>query len=184
MTKRIEPSDPSDVPPISDPAVVAEFEAAMPPSILEAQLTALVSWYGAAEVKRTLAKITTGAPKKLDETFYTWMAVELFRFRHPGSTVKDACYKLSRYAQKYDRMVANKGHGPQGAFVISDNPETIRRIHSKVKASFKKELQLRDTWQWQLDNACGRTTALADPFATGKEASQLAIREYAAVSKK
>ncbi|MFZ3328272.1 MAG: hypothetical protein WA231_21365, partial [Methylocella sp.] len=55
------------------------------------EVVSLCKKYGAGTVRRTLAKVTTGRPKKgLGQFDEFWLAVELYRY-HKGVSVKIAC---------------------------------------------------------------------------------------------
>src|ERR1700730_6848162 len=56
------------------------------------EIVSLCHNYGTGAVRRALAKVTTGAPRKRNERcFQVWLAVELFRFYNKGIDVKGAC---------------------------------------------------------------------------------------------
>jgi hypothetical protein len=74
----------------------------------EQEIAFLCQKYGAGAVRRALAKVTTGAPRKSAERYFqVWLAVEVFRLANPGISVKGACDSVASSFRRNVRIYRN-----------------------------------------------------------------------------
>jgi hypothetical protein len=92
----------------------------------EQEIAFLCQKYGAGAVRRALAKVTTGAPRKSERDFQVWLAVEVFRLANPGISVKGACDSVASSIRRNARI--NRNFNRNFQFPSGD----LRRIYYKA----------------------------------------------------
>jgi hypothetical protein len=167
---KIEPSNPSDVPPISDPDLLAEIKRILPRSLTpkeKAQILRRQDDYD--EIIRELVALNrTGRPKNPEaDRLQIWLAVEVFLARNPGAKATEACKAISKrggirtatarpFAPCSSPSAANEirkrrpqrasSNGQYDLITIADNPKTIGRIHSDVQKQMREDPRLHSAY--------------------------------------
>lgn len=164
--EKIKPSEPCDTHPYSDPETWKAIQSFLPQDglTLEQELRLLINRYSEKKVRDALAKVTTGAPKKpAADDISVWLAVERYRFRTPGATVKGASEALARKVGVPAAKI-NKSDPRNEIWTVPENPKTIQRIHSKIKKQMEEDVNLQVALKFQLACACGQKDISSAPY--------------------